>query len=302
MKIALLIFTCCLSCFLSFAQIDTTLFYTQAATGALNDNRLNEISGIADCRGRNGFFWMHNDSGDSARFFLVSREGAVERRVYFPESVFDCEDMAVGLGAKPGTYLYLGDMGDNFLFRSTINIYVFREDSLLMGSDQNITATKYRKISLRYPDGAHDAEALAVDPLDSTLYIITKSDAKAIIFGIPLKKLFKGGSFTLKKFGVIPHTKFTAADISLTGQEIVLKRTDSIFYWKRPAGTTFSQTLKTQPYIIPYNKEKQGEAVCFAADGSGFYTASEGVNEPIFFFKKKESAAKQAAFITFNSR
>ncbi len=186
-------------CMVSFSQENANLFYAQDAIANLNDSRLNEISGIADCRSRSNFFWMHNDSGDSSRIFLISRSGAVERRIYFRETVLDCEDIAVGIGAKKGNFVYLGDIGDNYLFRSNVTVYIFREDSLLMGSSAYTTITKYRKTILQYPDGPHDAESLVVDPVDSALYLITKNDAKAGIYGVSLKKLFKGASVILKK-------------------------------------------------------------------------------------------------------
>jgi hypothetical protein len=288
-KFQFLVLISSLSSIISIAQ-DTSFFNNQHAVGTLNDKRLNEISGIAESRKKPGFFWMHNDSGDSSRFFLVSKNGSVQRTVSFNDFLFDCEDIASGIGAKPGRYVYLGDIGDNFFFRSSIHIYVFNEDSLLMGNEANIKINNYRKISLRYPDGAHDAETLIVDPIDSTLYVITKSGANADIYGIPLKRLFKSSTATMKKFGTIGLKKFTAGDISIDGKEIFLRRLDAIYYWKRQGQEDLATVLKGTPIKIKYKKEWQGEALCAAVDTSGFYTTSEGRNQPIFYFKKSDTS------------
>jgi hypothetical protein len=63
-----------------------------------------------------------------------------------------------------------------------------------------------------------------------------------------------------------------------------------LFYYKRQAGKTIEQALKGTYISLTYLLEPQGEAVTFASDGSGFYTASEKgfatwVN--LYFYKRK---------------
>lgn len=269
------------------AQVDTTIFAKQVVLTTLKDAALNEVSGIADCRGRKNCFWMHNDSGDSSRFFLVGYDGNLIRRILFNSPVLDCEDMSVGVGYTKGNYVYLGDIGDNYLLRPAIIMYIFKEDSLLLGTSKYITADKYRRVTLQYPDGPHDAEAFFVDSIDKTLYIVTKRDAQPGIYSVSLKQLFTTTSAVLVKHGVITHRYLTAGDVTTNSQEILLKGYDSVFYWKRTPGKKFYSIIKQTPKVIPYKREKQGEAICFAADGSGFYTTSEGTFQPIYFFKRK---------------
>ena len=45
--------------------------------------------------------------------------------------------------------------------------------------------------------------------------------------------------------------------------------------------------LAGQPCTIPQKSEPQGEAIAFLADGSGYVTVSEGVNQPVWLFTKQ---------------
>ena len=65
--------------------------------------------------------------------------------------------------------LYVGDIGDNASRRASIDVYRVPEPRV--GAAASAPAARLR---LRYPDGAHDAEALLVDPLRGDLVIVTK--------------------------------------------------------------------------------------------------------------------------------
>jgi hypothetical protein len=43
--------------------------------------------------------------------------------------------------------------------------------------------------------------------------------------------------------------------------------------------------MQGKPVIPFYVPEKQGEAIGFTADGKGYYTTSEGVYSPIYYYK-----------------
>lgn len=85
---------------------------------------------------------------------------------------FDPVDVeAISLGPCPGggsPCLYLGDIGDNNANRKSIEIVVVDE---MENFPQTVKARQ--RMILRYPDGSHDAESLAVHP-DGTIYILVK--------------------------------------------------------------------------------------------------------------------------------
>ena len=70
---------------------------------------------------------------------------------------------------------------------------------------------------------------------------------------------------------------------------VLLKNYDSIFYWKRIKGEHIYETLKRNATIIPYQRESQGEAICFDHDNMGVYTVSENKFSPIYFFGEENN-------------
>ena len=85
----------------------------------VRDGRLDELSGIAVSPDQPGVLFVHNDSGDSSRFFAIGPDGALKAIFHFqgePTSrlgVRDVEDIAIGPGPDSGVnYIYLGDIGD----------------------------------------------------------------------------------------------------------------------------------------------------------------------------------------------
>ena len=134
--------------------------------------QLNEASGVAASRKFPGRLYHINDSGDTGRFYTTDLDGKNTRAVTVAGfSPADTE--ALSLGPCPGTpargsCLYLGDIGDNAANRKSIEVVVVDEA-------QNFAQTvKARaRLKLRYPDGPHDAESMAVHP-NGTIYILTK--------------------------------------------------------------------------------------------------------------------------------
>ena len=143
----------------------------------IKDNRLDELSGIVASLKYPGYLYVNNDSGDSSRFFSVTRDGQLQGTYYFKgeESgalgVRDCEDITLGSGPDSGTdYIYVGDIGDNNGWRDHIVIYRIKEP--VPGSGPASSHPDAEPLFLRYPDGARDAETLMIDPIDKLIYIV----------------------------------------------------------------------------------------------------------------------------------
>jgi hypothetical protein len=219
-----------------------------------------ELSGLA--RSSSGGFWTHNDSGDGPRVFKLAADGRIEREVTLTgATAIDWEDIATR-----GRTVYVGDIGDNRAQRADIAVYRFTEDS-----------TKAHKITLRYPDGAHDAEALLVDPRTGQLIIVTKDfgGAGRVYVGTRLTH-----AVTLK-LGL--GAAITAGDISGDGRTIVMRSYDRAFVWTRRRGESVAAALKRDPCVAGANllREGQGESLALTRDGRAFYTVPEGPNPPL---------------------
>ncbi|MDO3640546.1 hypothetical protein [Mucilaginibacter sp. L3T2-6] len=264
-------------------------------TGKMENKLLDETSGIAASGIDPAIYYVHNDSGDTSRFFAITADGKLKSTLYFKgdkkakQGVFDCEDIAVGPGpVKRKSYVYLGDIGDNDGKRPFITVYRFEENAgWLKNEVNNVDAVP---LHLKYPDGPKDAETLMADPTDNLLYIVSKRQDSVTVYTAPLKykandtvtltkrcKLFFAG---LKLFKWI-----TAGDISKDGSQVVLKSYEKVYYWKRNGNEPVWKTMQAKPQIPFYVPEKQGEAIGFTADGKGYYTTSEGVYAPIYYYK-----------------
>lgn len=257
-------------------------------SGRLSDQVMDETSGIAASAQLKDMFYVHNDSGDESRFFMISPDGKLHHIFKYDSSHDDCEDIAVGPGpAKGKSYVYVGDIGDNGADRNAIVIYRFEEKrSWLKDSIINLTS---QKLYLQYPDGPKDAETLMIDPIDKLFYIVTKRKDTVRIYTSPLAHK-PNDTLTLtyrgKLFfeGTKPFKWITSGDVSKDGDKVILKSYDKIYYWKRKGKEHLWQTLQKSPKLLTYQVEKMGEAICFAANGKSYYTVSEGIYAPIYYY------------------
>jgi hypothetical protein len=193
--------------------------------GPVADPVLDEISGIHVGVVNPGLFWVHNDSGDTARVFALNASGVTQREYTLTGAYAeDWEDIAVGRGPVAGTpYVYVGDIGDNNEDRTEIVVYRVPEPLVVAGPVTTLGGAV--ALQFHYPDGSHDAEALLVDPATGDLVIITKnhSGGPAGIYRAP-GTVAGGSATTLQKVGVLslpsgPVNGVTAADISANGSQ-----------------------------------------------------------------------------------
>ena len=259
--------------------------------GNVNVSGLTEMSGCAASRVNDGVFWMHNDGGHAAGVYAVSKTGASKGFYSLANgNNSDTEDIAVGPGPVPGqSYIYLGDIGDNGAARSSLQVYRMAEPKIGFGST-SLTAEKF---TFKYPDGPRDAETMMVDPVTSDVYIVSKRETAAngnrvYRFKAPL---VNGGTYTGEEVASIHIQWLTAGDISADGSRILIKTLDQTYLWLRNAGESVGAALSRTPVNVPTASEQQGEAVCWDATGTDYYTSSEGSNQPFYYFKSLDSTS-----------
>ncbi|MGQ0504854.1 MAG: hypothetical protein ACT4TC_06000 [Myxococcaceae bacterium] len=248
---------------------------TPATRGTIDDGRLAEISGLVASHANPGVFYVHNDSGDTARFFAINATGQVLAEFTLTgATAVDWEDLGLGkCGAD--TCLYLADIGDNN--RNRDNCALFRVVEPKVDPAVPVAAPisiAFQRFPLSYADGPKNAEALLVHPKREELYIVSKeTDGRpSTIYKFPT--LSSAGN-TLTKVVTLDVPK--PADQSLTGAdfhpsgEAILLRTYNTLYEIR-SGPPFSAPT----VAVPAATEVQGEAVAYSVDGKGFWTVSEG--------------------------
>ena len=136
--------------------------------GRLDGKFISEASGLAVSR-RFGKLYHVNDSGDGPRFFVTERDGTGTRGITIRDfKPRDVEEIALGPCPGGDTCLAIADIGDNRRRRKLIEV-LFVKETEEWGEEVDAVA----RLWLKYPDQAHDAEAIAILP-NKDLIIVTK--------------------------------------------------------------------------------------------------------------------------------
>jgi len=252
-------------------------------TGHVATSAAVELSGLVLSRSQKGVLWTHNDSGDRPRVLAVAPDGRAlaEIAVEGAENV-DWEDIALGPGPKGGDALYVGDIGDNEAQRSSVVVYRIDEPRVAEGLTQSKPA---QRLTLRYRDGAHDAEALLVDPSSGALVIVTKDfGGTAAVYVADRPRA--GVTTTLRRIGDLTldaAEPITGGALSADGHTILIRSYDGAFAWSRRAAEPLAAALRRRACAAHADLlvEGQGEAVALTADGRAFYTVPEGEHPSI---------------------
>ena len=263
-----------------------------AIAATVKDSAIDEASGMVASRLQPGVLWVHNDSGDSARIFAMDTAGKT-LGVFSLAGVeaTDWEDMSLGAGPMPGPdsppWLYVGDIGDNAEKRSSISVVRIPEPDAAEAEGGEVTVKDAEILELTYPDGAHNAETLLVDPDDGELVIVTKGDTTGV-YHLP-GPIPEGGSYELIEVpeAKIPLTVTTGGDISPLGDFVIVRTYLEARLWLRPPGTGLADAFAGEPCVVPLSLEIQGETLAIAGDGGGYYTLSENINQPLWWFARE---------------
>lgn len=255
--------------------------------GELGPAKWNEISGIIASKDHPGMYYLHNDSGDSARFFAMDATGADQGTFAVTNATaVDWEDIARGPCAMPSqgaseSCIYLGDFGDNRSQRSDYKLYRVKEPATLGVGDHDVTA---ETIPFSYPDGSHNAECLLANPATGEMVIVTKSIVGSTVYRFPTP-LAAGVPVTLEKVVDIVYPDLaqlvTGCDVNPAGTWAILRTYGYAYGYPIAAGESLGAALAKEPCSLPVAGESQGEALGFSIDGSGFLTVSEGSKSPI---------------------
>jgi len=239
----------------------------------LSDEAVNESSGLARSHEEAGWYYTHNDSGDSARFWKFDLTGKMAGPYTIPGAkAVDWEDMASAkIGGK--SFLYFADFGDNQERRTSVQIYRIEEPK---GTDAGPIG-KVDVFELTYPDKAHNAETLLVNPLTEEFTIVTKTTAESsLVFTL---KNPKPGTHKMAKVGeweigeaAEPARLTTGGDFSPEGRFVVVRTYLAAYEFELPFS---GEWWKTKPVKIKTAAELQGEAIAYSRDGKTLLTTSE---------------------------
>lgn len=274
--------------------------------GTVAESALTELSGLAKSRREPSVLWAHNDSGNPPDLYAVSTGGkALGTYRLVGATNTDWEDIAVGNcspalpgDATPDSCIYVADIGDNSESRADVHVLVLAEPatpSAAKGKLVEVPQSAWKSTAFHYPEGAQNAEALAILPDTRAIVLTKRSDGVARLYRVTpaVGGWSSGGAAKVELLGALgisvgsttsgADLRATGADLSVAGDRLIVRTYGSLQLF-----VGADRLLQAKPIIatwsglaLPSPAETQGEAVAFDADGS-IWTASEG-NSPKLF-------------------
>ncbi len=258
--------------------------------GTVESEQITEASGIVASRKNTGVVWTHQDNGMDRRLFAMSLDGR-NLGVWSLNvpATSDQEDIAIGPGPVAGVdYIYLGDTGQNNNDRATVRVIRAVEPTVSASQNPPVSAAiPAETITLKYPTSiasapSHkDCETLLVDK-NGDIYLVTKRTAVGMVYRAAYPQSTTN-VVTMDLVGQLSWGGCTGGDISADGSQIVVRNYGYSMMWQRSTGVSIGSLLSTTGCVVTLMSEPQGEAICFAPGGSGFYTLREGSHPPIYY-------------------
>jgi hypothetical protein len=241
--------------------------YAPADEVVVEDAPVDESSGLAAARLRQGVYFTHGDAGDDPVLFAVDLEGRyLGSHLVRGARLFDWEDVAAGPCPDDGEpCLYVGDIGDNDAVRDSVVVYVIREPD--EGEDADLVETWEGS----YPDGPRDAEALLVHPCTGERFLVTKEEGAT---GIVYRLEAEGELGRVAVLALDDDSSITGGSWNETGDRVVLRTRERIFAWETSTDDAEAH-WNDDPVILAEVDEEKGEGVAFASDES-LVTSDEG--------------------------
>ena len=272
---------------------------TPEYAGVFTDPDLDEVSGMAASHAQPGLFWAEDDSGNGEKLMLIKGDGTRVATVTVSHSTnVDWEDLdSFDLDGKH--YLLIADTGDNGGIRKTLTLYVIEEPAHPRDGDQVAPAWR---IDFRWPDGARDCEATAVDVGKREVLLISKKRVPPELFSLPLKH--SKGEQTARLVGTLPgivepsvedlrrnpvygryRAQISGADLSPNGRVLAVLNYRAVYLFVRNSGEAWSDALRRLPGSLAYPWLPQAEAIAFSPDGSQLTIAGEQRPSPLLRFQ-----------------
>lgn len=268
--------------------------------GLMADARLAETSGIAPSRRHPGRFWVHNDSGNAPELHLMSSEGTRVASVAIDKvRNVDWEDLG-SFRLDGRDYLLIADTGDNGGVRRNLSLIVVEEPAVVTDGMRLEPAWTLR---FRWPDGARDCEAVAVDAAAGEVLLVSKKRVPPELFRIALRP--PGGEAQVARLlgrlrGIAQpseadirqnpiygryRSQVTAADLSPDGRSLAVLNYRAVYLYTREHNADWTGALE-RPQRLDFAWMPQAEAVAFGIDGQSLWVAGEQRPSPLIRFRR----------------
>ncbi|QNP40098.1 hypothetical protein [Lysobacter solisilvae (ex Woo and Kim 2020)] len=264
-------------------------------SGVLLDSQLAEISGLAASRRHRNALWLLDDGGNPARLFAVNDKGdrLATLRIEGVTKT-DWEDLAA-FRLDGRDYLLIADTGDNGGLRRTLQLHAIEEPAQL----QNARIKPAWSIAFRWPDGARDCEAVAVDERAGQVLLISKKRLPPELFVLPLRP--QRGVQTARLVGRLAGVpqpdaaqlranpkqarilnQVTGADVSPDDRTLAVLTYRNLLLYPRRSGQSWAAAVATPPRLIELPWIPQAEALGWTSNGKALYATGEFIPAPLY--------------------
>ncbi|MEM8815077.1 MAG: hypothetical protein AAGE85_04580 [Pseudomonadota bacterium] len=268
--------------------------------GQLEDQRLVEVSGLVSSGRDEDLLWMLNDGGAEPVLHATDLRGRTRGELVLETAHNrDWEDLAAfELDGTP--FLVAADIGDNFGRRDALTLYFVAEPAQESGG--KLSAKPAWSVDFSYPDGARDAESVAVDPDEERVYVLSKRDLPPRLYSLPLRAPeTQTAKLTARYLGPVNslpappeqdiaaagrtldwHWQPTAMDFSGDGRYAAILTYRAVYLYPRKPGQSWYDALSAQPHRYDIGGILNAESMGFAADGRSVLITVERLHAPLF--------------------
>jgi len=266
--------------------------------GLLLAGELDEASGLAASHAHRNVLWLIEDGGNPAQLHAINKRGS--RLASFNiEGIAntDWEDLAAfELDGK--RYLLIADTGDNGGLRRTLLLHAIVEPEQLKDGE---TLRPAWSIAFRWPDGARDCEAVAVDAARKQILLISKKRQPPELFVLPLRPRANGIQIA-RRIGALAgvprasteeqrsdprgartRRQITAAALAPNGRTLAVLTYQNLLLYPRREAETWAHALARPPQVHGLPWLHQPEALSWAANGRGLYATGEFSPAPLLY-------------------
>ncbi len=263
--------------------------------GQLGAPPKNEASGLAASRRSPDVLWIHDDSGGADSVFAVTTKGELIRGVKLAAAKNDdWEDLAAfELDGKP--WLLVGDIGDNDARRKHLTLYLAEEPTpAQLRQTEKLSLRPSATFRLTFADGARDCEALAVDPRERALYLLSKRDLTPRLYRVALPSPLANAELVAEFVTIVPElarptgpdaffaglfekgrARPCGMDFAPDGSAAAVVTYADVVVFPRAPGESWATAFARKPLRLAPHDLPQAEAICFSADGRSLFVASE---------------------------
>ncbi|MGB0133040.1 hypothetical protein [Dokdonella sp.] len=285
----------------SAAEFSPAPFAPARLEALITQSGLDEISGIAASRRADEIFWVHNDAPKPASLQAINAQGKqVAQLLIDGVRAVDWEDIA-SFEQDGKSWLLIADVGDNAGARKDYEL-ILVEEPVLQTHGETLSRKPEWRMRFRYPDGAHDCEAMAVDTRSRQILLLSKRSSTPAVYALSLdadtgkvqvaRRLThlrtlpqptadeRTARFPAARLGNLP----TAMDIDTDGRRAIVLTYRDVWLFPRAENESWLQAFGRVPQRLPLPPMAQAEALGFDREGESILVSGEHLPAPLLRF------------------